>query len=212
VLTALTRDPYFRGGVSQFEIKKDRFLIHEEGSRGAESPSRIRGRDGVLRGPLTHPSSRGDPATNVPCARLEPLPRSDPLRAAARRFGIFPVFSVAVHDFVRRASLREPRKALSALARFARRSQQGESMSRVAIWRATLAVPAGAVAAAVTAMSSATAQERVGRGAPLPLRADAIVGPDGKGMAYGGFHDRALGARLPYVRRSPSCGLLASRA
>jgi hypothetical protein len=31
MLTAITGDPYFPGGMSQFEIKANQFLIHEEG-------------------------------------------------------------------------------------------------------------------------------------------------------------------------------------
>ena len=39
--------------------------------------------------------------------------------------------------------------------------------------------------AAVIVCANAAAQARVGRGAPLPPRAEAIIGPDGKGMAFG---------------------------
>src|SRR5688572_23413702 len=52
-------------------------------------------------------------------------------------------------------------------------------MSRSECWAAIIAVAATMVA------PSTAAQERVGRGAPLPPRAEAIVGPDGKGMAFG---------------------------
>jgi hypothetical protein len=52
-------------------------------------------------------------------------------------------------------------------------------MSRSKLWAATIAVAATMIAAGVAA------QERVGRGAPLPPRAEAIIGPDGKGMAFG---------------------------
>ena len=37
----------------------------------------------------------------------------------------------------------------------------------------------------VIVCANAAAQARVGRGAPLPPRAEAIIGPDGKGMAFG---------------------------
>ena len=50
----------------------------------------------------------------------------------------------------------------------------------------------GAVAAGLTAVMS-TAQPLVGRGAPLPPRAEAILGPDGKGMGFGpGLPDNAV--------------------
>jgi hypothetical protein len=42
-----------------------------------------------------------------------------------------------------------------------------------------------AVAAVIGQLTDVEAQPPVGRGAPLPLRAEAIVGPDGKGMAFG---------------------------
>ena len=41
------------------------------------------------------------------------------------------------------------------------------------------------VVAAMIVCANVAAQARVGRGAPLPPRAEAIIGPDGKGMAFG---------------------------
>src|SRR5512134_1827760 len=47
--------------------------------------------------------------------------------------------------------------------------------------------------AAVIVCANGAAQARVGRGAPLPPRAEAIVGPDGKGMGFGpGLPDNAV--------------------
>jgi hypothetical protein len=48
------------------------------------------------------------------------------------------------------------------------------------------------IAGAITC-ANVVAQERVGRGAPLPPRAESIVGPDGKGMGFGpGLPDNAV--------------------
>ena len=49
------------------------------------------------------------------------------------------------------------------------------------------------VAVSLVLASSSAAQPRVGRGAPLPPRAEAIIGPDGKGMGFGpGLPDGAV--------------------
>src|SRR5688572_26808024 len=63
---------------------------------------------------------------------------------------------------------------LGAIARGA-----GEAMSPSRLCIATIVV------AAVIVCANAAAQTRIGRGAPLPPGAEAIIGPDGKGMAFG---------------------------
>ena len=60
-------------------------------------------------------------------------------------------------------------------------------MTPSSLCRATIAI-AGAIAC-----TNVIAQERVGRGAPPPPRAEAIIGPDGKGMGFGpGLPDNAV--------------------
>lgn len=54
-----------------------------------------------------------------------------------------------------------------------------------ALVRVARTLGAIACAAALAVSAVAAAQTRVGYGAPLPLRVEAIVGPDGKGMAFG---------------------------
>ena len=66
-------------------------------------------------------------------------------------------------------------RACAALSHAAR----GKAMSPSGLWTTTIAV------AALIVGANAAAQARVGRGAPLPPRAEAIIGPDGKGMAFG---------------------------
>ena len=76
-------------------------------------------------------------------------------------------------------------------------------MSPSGFWTTTIAV------ATLIVDANAAAQARVGRGAPLPPRAEAIIGPDGKGMAFGpGLPDNVVpifaakdGAAPPGVSR-----------